>query len=103
MAETKTPPTTRIYIRIALILAGLTAIEVALYYLAELSDAFTHSMGAPLLIGLAVAKFLIVVGYFMHLRYEKPLLSRAFAIGAFLAFGLYAVVIADTVAKLSGS
>ncbi len=102
MAETttKSPPTTQVYIRVALLLGFLTAIEVGLYYLAEFSDGFTHSMGAPLLIGLAIAKFLIVVGYFMHLRYERPLLSRTFAIGAVLAGGLYAVVIADTLARL---
>lgn len=100
MAQTKSPPTTRVYIRVALLLGVLTAIEVALFYLAEWSDNFTHSMGAPLLIGLAIAKFVIVVGYFMHLRYERPLLSRTFAIGAVLAGGLYAVVIADTLARL---
>ena len=59
-----------------------------------------HPLLKHLLIGLAIAKFLIVVGYFMHLRYERPLLSRTFAIGAVLAGGLYAVVIADTLARL---
>ena len=94
MAENASMPTTKMYIRIALLLAVLTAIEVALFYVVEFT-AMTQGLANPLLIGLAVAKFLIVVGYFMHLKYEKPLLSRTFAIGAVLAGGLYAVVIAD--------
>jgi cytochrome c oxidase subunit 4 len=94
MAENAPMPTTKMYIRIALLLAALTAIEVALFYIVELTP-MTQGLANPLLIGLAVAKFLIVVGYFMHLKYEKPLLSRTFAIGAVLAGGLYAVVIAD--------
>ena len=98
MAENTNAPTTKLYIRIALLLAVLTAIEVALFYVVEFTG-MTANMATPLLIGLAAAKFLIVVGYFMHLKYEKPLLSRTFAIGAVLAGGLYAVVIADTVAS----
>jgi cytochrome c oxidase subunit 4 len=94
MAENTTMPTTQMYIRIALLLAVLTAIEVALFYIVEFT-AMTQGLANPLLIGLAIAKFLIVVGYFMHLKYEKPLLSRTFAIGAVLAGGLYAVVLAD--------
>ncbi len=94
MAENATMPTTKMYVRIALLLAVLTGIEVALFYIVELT-AMTQGLANPLLIGLAVAKFLIVVGYFMHLKYEKPLLSRTFAIGAVLAGGLYTVVIAD--------
>ncbi len=98
MAETTNTPTTKIYIRVAILLAVLTAIEVALFYLVEFTG-MTQAMATPLLLGLAAAKFLIVVSYFMHLKYEKPLLSRTFAIGAVLAGGLYAVVIADTIAS----
>lgn len=100
MAESQNMPTTRMYVRVAILLAILTAIEVALFYLVEWTG-MTQNMATPLLIGLAIAKFVIVVGYFMHLKYEKPLLSRTFAIGAVLAAGLYAVVIADTLASLA--
>jgi cytochrome c oxidase subunit 4 len=95
MAETQSP-TIKLYIRVALLLGVLTAIEVGLFYLVEFTG-MTQAMATPLLLGLAASKFLIVVGYFMHLKYEKPLLSRTFAIGAVLAGGLYAVVIADTI------
>jgi cytochrome c oxidase subunit IV len=98
--STKTP-TTRMYIRVALLLGLLTAIEVALFYIVELGP-MSQGMANPLLISLAIAKFLIVVGYFMHLKYEIPLLSRTFAIGAILALGLYAIVIVETLFRTAG-
>ena len=42
---------------------------------------------------LAFLKFVIVIGWYMHLRYEKATLSRFFAFGFVLAFTLYAIVL----------
>lgn len=102
MAETPTTekapagaPTTRMYIRVAILLAILTAIEVALFYIVEFGP-LPQSAANPMLIALAVLKFIIVVGYFMHLKFESPLLSRAFAVGAAAALALYGIVIAET-------
>ncbi len=53
------------YVRIAAILAAITALEVATYYV-DLGALFLPS----LLIMMAV-KFYIVVSFFMHLRYES--------------------------------
>jgi len=39
-------------------------------------------------------KFVIVVGWYMHLRFERPMLNRFFAAGFILALGLYGVVLA---------
>jgi hypothetical protein len=39
-------------------------------------------------------KFIIVVGWFMHVRFENPLLNRFFTGGFVLAFSLYLVVLA---------
>jgi cytochrome c oxidase subunit 4 len=86
-------PTPRQYVQIAVLLAILTAIEVALYYLEQSIDAFTTSIAAPLLILLAVMKFVIVVGWFMHLRFEKSLLSKFFTTGFVAAMILYAAVL----------
>ena len=94
-------PTTKQYIRIALLLAFLTAIEVGLYYLEVGVDAVTTSMTSPVLLVLAAVKFLIVVGWFMHVKFEKPLVSRFFAIGAVLALGVYAVVITEMAVAFS--
>ena len=81
------------YVRIAIFLAVLTAIEVALYYLEQNVEAFTTSISAPLLIMLAVIKFLVVVGWFMHLRFENSMLSKFFATGFIAAMILYTAVL----------
>ncbi len=84
-------PTPAQYWKIAVVLAILTAIEVALYYIDQ--ELELGALNAGLLLVLAVAKFIIVVGWFMHLRYENPLLNRFFTGGFILAFSLYAIVL----------
>lgn len=79
------------YWKIAVVLAVLTAIEVALYYVDQsLELGFANAL---ILIVLAVAKFIIVVGWYMHLRFESPLLNRFFTAGFILALGLYGIVL----------
>ena len=85
-------PTTKQYIQIALVLAVLTAIEIALFYIEE-----AVGMGGwegPLLVGLSTIKFVAVVGWFMHLRFENSFLSRFFGAGFVLAMILYGIVLA---------
>ncbi len=82
-------PTPLLYVKIAVLLAILTGIEVALFYL---EDA-VGPLVVPFLIVLAFLKFVIVIGYYMHLRYEKPFLSRFFSAGFVLAILVYAVVL----------
>ncbi len=86
-------PTPRQYVQIAVLLAVLTAVEVGLFYLEEGVEQIGTSITAPALIVLAFIKFAIVVGYYMHIRYEKPLVSRFFATGFIAALVLYAAVI----------
>lgn len=80
------------YWKIAALLAILTAIEVALFYIDEALE--LGGINVALLLILALLKFVIVVGWFMHLRFEKPMLNRFFAGGFILAMSLYAVVLA---------
>lgn len=82
-------PTPRQYVNIAILLAVLTAIEVALFYVEQGVEEFTTNMASPLLILLAVLKFVIVVGYYMHLKYEKSLVKNFFVIGFVAALVLY--------------
>ena len=96
-------PTTKQYIRIAILLAILTAVEVGLFYVEVGVDAVTTSMTAPALLALAAVKFFIVVGWFMHVRFEKPLVSRFFAIGFVIAIAVYAVVLTDMAVAISGT
>ena len=84
-------PTPKRYVQIAIILGVLTASEIALYYTEDLVGAFT----APLLIILAVGKFVIVVGWFMHLRFESKMVNRFFAGGMILALILFAIVMIE--------
>ena len=84
-------PTPKRYVQIAIVLGVLTAIEIALYYTEDLVGAFT----APLLIILAVGKFVIVVGWFMHLRFESKMVNRFFAGGMILALILFAIVMIE--------
>ncbi len=85
-------PSTRQYVQIAVILAVLTAIEVGLFYLDASLD--LNGWDAPMLVTLSTIKFVMVVGWFMHLRFEKGLLSKFFGAGFALAMGLYLILLA---------
>lgn len=71
------------YIVIALILAVLTAIEVSTYYI-DFGPLFM-----PTLFVLMIVKFVIVVSYFMHLKFDNKLFSWLFYSGLFLAIAVY--------------
>ena len=71
------------YVIVALVLAGITALEVTLSYV---------DIGAwflPLLLILMVIKFFAVVMYFMHLKFDNRIFSVLFYMGLFLAVGVY--------------
>ena len=88
-------PQPRDYVRIAIILAVLTAMEVGLFYLEQATGENVPGWIFPVaLILLSALKFFMVVAYFMHLRYEKALLSRFFSVGAIFAFWLYLTTLA---------
>lgn len=91
-AEHHDHPSIAMYWKIAGLLGVLTAIEVALFYIDTALE--LGALNAILLIILALLKFVIVVGWYMHLRYERPMLNRFFAGGFILALGCYAVVLA---------
>lgn len=85
-------PSPALYWKIAVVLAVLTAVEVAMFYIDNAYD--LKGFNAAVLLGLAALKFIIVVGFYMHLRYEKSTLTRFFTAGFILAAALYAVVLA---------
>lgn len=66
-------PPLNFWVRLAIILAIITAVEVAIYYVPALED-----MLVPLLIVLSAIKFVAVVWYFMHLKYDDKLLTGIF-------------------------
>jgi cytochrome c oxidase subunit 4 len=85
-------PTPGQYWKIAGFLAAVTALEVAMFYIdRQLGLGF---LNAAILLSASALKFIVVVGWFMHVRYEKPMISRFFAAGFVLACSLYLVVLA---------
>lgn len=84
-------PSPKRYVQIAVGLAAITAIEVALFYVDRNLD--LRGWDAPLLVILSFLKFLVVIGWYMHLRFEKSTLSRFFTGGFILAMFLYLIVL----------
>jgi cytochrome c oxidase subunit 4 len=76
------------YVRIALILAAITALEVATYYV-DFGRLFL-----PALMIMMVVKFIMVVSYFMHLKFDNKLFTWIFYAGLILAIGVYCVALA---------
>ena len=74
------------YIKVALLLAVLTAAEVLIYFVE------TGPVEVPLLLILMVLKFEIVVAYFMHLRFDSKLFTWMFVGGLVLAVAVYAAM-----------
>lgn len=77
------------YIQIGTILAMLTAIEVAVYYIDIQQGVFI-----TILLTLSAAKFAFVVMWFMHLRFDNRLFSTLFVGGFALAAAVFVVVLA---------
>lgn len=77
------------YVKVAIALAIITALEVALSYMVDdLGSAFL-----PLLLALMVIKFFSVVLFFMHLKFDNRLFALMFYMGLGLAVGVYTVVL----------
>ncbi len=82
-------PTDGQYIKIALILAVITAAEVGTYFWEGASTIGLVAVLFPMMI----AKFAIVLGYFMHLKYDNPLFRRVFVFGLILAIVVYTIML----------
>jgi cytochrome c oxidase subunit 4 len=76
------------YIAVGIILAVFTAIEVAISF-----SAAPASVAIPALIVLTVLKFLLVVLWFMHLRFDSGWFRRMFVFGLVVALTIYAATI----------
>lgn len=77
------------YVQIAFILALITAAEVALYYIKGIPDGVLVTS----LFVMSAVKFMLVVLYFMHLKFDAPVFKRLFLVGVVLAFIVYAIVL----------
>ncbi len=77
-------PSPRKYVNVAIILAIVTAAEVAVYYVTALEDLLV-----PILAIMAFVKFVLVALYFMHLRFDSRIFRRLFVTGVVLAFLIF--------------
>jgi cytochrome c oxidase subunit 4 len=68
-------PSNRTYILVAVVLGVITAVEVAVFYLDALRPVLV-----PILLTLSAAKFTMVAGFFMHLKFDSRL-YRALLVG----------------------
>ena len=74
------------YVGIAILLAVITALEVGLYYIA-----MPEALLVAFLMVLAFLKFTMVGAFFMHLKFDSPMLRRLFITGIILAGVVYTV------------
>jgi cytochrome c oxidase subunit 4 len=68
------------YWMIGVVLAIITAVEVAVFYIPALAPVLV-----PVLLVLSAAKFALVVMFFMHLRFDSAVLTGLFMAGLVLA------------------
>jgi cytochrome c oxidase subunit 4 len=72
----------QIYVNIAMLLAVITGVEIVGIYLP-----FAKGLIVTALVILSIVKFMYVIFYFMHLRWDKPFCTIMFFIGLVLASG----------------
>ena len=87
-AELGEHPGPRQYVNVAIILAVITAVEVAIFYIESLDFILV-----PTLIALSIIKFALVVLWFMHLKFDSRLFRRLFVTGVILALFVFGVVL----------
>ena len=83
------------YVKVGLVLAVITAVEVAIYYVEALGDTLL-----PILLVLSALKFVLVLLWFMHLRFDNRLLTILFSTAAVLAAMLFVIVLSTLGASL---
>lgn len=81
-------PSPKEYIRIAVLLAVITAAEVVVYYVEGVQEFLV-----PILFLFSALKFALVVLWFMHLKFDSKTYARFFVLGLAGAITLFLVVL----------
>lgn len=79
------------YVKIALVLAAVTALEVFTYFRSVLD---WGAALVPSLIVMMIVKFYLVATWFMHLRFDSRLFAKMFTAGLVLAVAVYVIALA---------
>lgn len=91
-------PSPLTYIKIALILLVITIVEVVVLYIPDTRDGFGLTGFKPFLIPafliLSATKFVLVVGYYMHLKFDDSFFLRVFGFALFIALSVATAIIA---------
>lgn len=82
-------PGNGVYIRVAIILAIVTVVEVVIYYIPALSGILV-----PALLVLSIGKFIAVVAYFMHLKFDSRIFRWLFVAGLAISASVVLALIA---------
>ncbi len=78
-----------LYIRVAVILAIVTLVEVAIYYIPAVAGILV-----PTLIILSIGKFVAVVAYFMHLKFDNKIFRWLFVAGLVISASVVIALLA---------
>jgi cytochrome c oxidase subunit 4 len=77
------------YIKVAVVLAVITIVEVAVYY-----AGLGRTLLVTILLCLSAIKFVTVVGFFMHLKFDDRRLTWIFGFGLLVAFSIIMAIYA---------
>ncbi|MEY4174731.1 MAG: hypothetical protein RI900_1896 [Actinomycetota bacterium] len=80
-------PSDRYFIKIAIILAVVTALETSTYWWPKSLE----TVGVISLLIMMTIKFFMIVMVFMHLKFDSKIFSLMFYTGLVLAIGVYMV------------
>lgn len=80
-------PTDTLYVRVAIVLAIITIVEVVIYYIPALAGIIV-----PALIILSLAKFVAVVSYFMHLKFDDKRFAWMFTAGIIISISVMSAI-----------
>lgn len=78
----------KVYVLTAIFLAVITLVEVATYAFPDF-PAWSGDLVVAVLMILMAVKFFTICYIFMHLKFDKPILTRIFYAGLILAVGVY--------------
>jgi len=73
-------PGPRTYVLVGVVLAIITGVEVFAY-----TQESVRPILVPILLVLSATKFVLVVGFYMHLKFDHPLLTGVFGFGLAVA------------------
>ena len=81
------------YVKIALLLGAITAVEVATYFDSAITVFENNSVVIASLMFMMVVKFYLVATWFMHLKFDNPIFRKMFGGGLMLAVGVYVIAL----------